>query len=154
MKRLILTLAALLCAPYTAIAAERVELSSDVYVEKISHDANGRKSVVLEKPLKVIPGDRLVFILKYRNVGDQAAENFVVTNPMPSAVAFQETIDGTELVSIDGGESWGRLKDLRVRMGGGYRNAVPEDVTHIRWNIINGISVGSQGKLTFRGVVR
>ncbi len=153
MKRLILTLAAL-CAPYSAIAAEKVELSSDVYVEKVSHDANGRKSVVLEKPLKVVPGDRLVFILKYRNVGDRTAENFVVTNPMPSAVAFQETLDGTELVSIDGGKNWGRLKDLRVRMGSGYRDAVPEDVTHIRWNINDDISAGSQGKLTFRGVVR
>ena len=154
MNRIILAFAALFL-PQAAIAAEKIELSSNVFVEKVTQSADGRQTVVLEKPLTVVPGDRLIFILNYRNVGDRAASDFVVTNPLPSAVAFQETLDGTELVSIDGGQKWGRLNKLRVREADGTsRVAVPEDVTHIRWKLSNDISVGSQGKLTFRGVVK
>ena len=154
MRSLILCVLAL-ALPQTALAAEKMELSSSVFVEKISLDTNGRQSVILEEPSRVVPGDRLIFVLKYRNAGDRAATDFVVTNPMPRAVAFQETLDGTEQVSIDGGAKWGRLRDLRVNMpDGGMRAAVPEDVTHIRWNLSKTISAGSQGKLTFRGVVR
>ena len=153
MKLFFLALAALV-APVAAIAADKVELSSSVFVEKTALDSHGRQTVVLEEPTRVVPGDRLVFVLKYHNVGDRPATDFVVTNPMPRAVAFQKTLDGTEQVSIDGGKSWGRLKDLRTSTDGGYRAAVPEDVTHIRWNFSKAISAGYRGNLTFRGTVR
>ncbi len=154
MNRMSLAMAAIF-APFSAQAAERIELSSDVFVEKIFQDTNGRQKVILEKPVTVVPGDRLIFVLKYRNVGDSSANDVTVTNPMPTAVSFQETLDGTELVSVNGGRSWNRLQNIRVREPDGrVRSAVPEDVTHIRWNLSNAISGGSQGKLTFRGVVK
>jgi len=136
-------------------AGEKIVLSTDVFVEKVVKNSDGTETVNLEMPLKVVPGDRLIFVLKYRNVGDKAANDFVVTTPLPPAVAFQETFDGTEHVSVDGGKIWGKLQNLKIRNADGtIRNAEPEDVTHIRWSFSSDLSVGSQGKLTFRGVVR
>ncbi len=144
-------------AAFSAVpaAANPVALTNDVFVERVSTDADGKRKVVLEEPKVVIPGDRLLFVLNYRNASARAAERFVVTNPMPSAVQFAEQADDMALVSIDGGKSWGQLAQLRVPDGnGGDRPAQTADVTHIRWAFNQPIPAGASGKLMFRGVVK
>lgn len=137
-----------------AHAANDVALTSAVFVEK-TVQANGRKKIVLEQPGQVAPGDSLVFMFDYRNKGSVPATGFVVTNPMPGAVAYQSSPDPAAIVSIDGGRSWGMLARLKVRESDGMvRGARPEDVTHVRWTFARAIPAGQGGKLSFRGVVR
>ncbi len=144
-----------LIAPSAVLAASNVTLQSAVFVEKSVADAQGRSRVVLEEPKLVTPGDKLVFILAYRNAGDAPASDFVVTNPLPTAVAYQGANDSAALVSVDGGRNWGSLSNLKIREGDGrWRGARPEDVTHVRWTLSKAIPAGAQGKLSFRGVVR
>lgn len=144
-----------LLAPSTLFAADNVALQSSVFVEKSVLDANGRARLVLEEPKIVTPGDRLVFILSYRNRGAVPASDFVITNPMPAAVAYQGAGDGQAMVSVDGGRSWGNLALLKIRdTDGRWRDARAEDVTHVRWALRQPIAAGAQGKLSFRGVVR
>lgn len=132
-----------------------LELASDVFVERVQKRADGSVATVLEAPKLVVPGDQLVFIVRYKNTGTVPASKLSVTNPIPHAVAFSETADGTEIVSIDGGKSWGFLSQLKVPMtNGSFRTALPSDVTHIKWNLNQTLAAGSAGKLVFRGVVR
>lgn len=153
MKLLLAILA--LTTPATAWAANDVALTSEVFVEKAIAEANGRTRLILEAPKVVVPGDKLVFVLGYRNMGRAPATDFVVTNPMPGAVAYQGTADAAALVSIDGGKNWGALTALKVRAGNGtQRPAQAEDVTHVRWSMKQPIPVGATGKLSFRGIVR
>ncbi len=141
--------------PGMALAANNVALSSDVFVERKVQNPNGKTSVMLEEPKTVIPGDNLVFVLKYKNVGSTPATDFSVTNPLPKAVAFNGTSDGTEIVSIDGGKNWGPLSALKyTRADGEVRPALMSDVTHIKWKFNRALSVGSEGKLVFRGTVK
>jgi uncharacterized repeat protein (TIGR01451 family) len=152
--RILLILFALL-APAAAQAANNVSLASTVFVEKTVADATGRNRVILEEPKVVMPGDRLVFILAYRNVGGAPASDFVVTNPLPQAVSYQGTADRAAQVSVDGGRVWGSLAALKVREADGrWRSAQAEDVTHVRWAMKQAIPAGAQGKLSFRGIVR
>ena len=152
--KVLLPLLALL-APATAFAANDVALTSTVFVEKSVPQAGGKTRVVLEEPHVVVPGDKLVFVLAYRNQGAKPATDFVVTNPLPGAVAFQGTPDAAAIVSVDGGKSWGPLATLKLRKSDGtVRAAYPEDVTHVRWAMRTPIPVGAAGKLSFRGVVR
>lgn len=138
-----------------AFAATPLQLSSDVFVERQIKRADGTKTVILEKPNIVTPGDNLVFVVKYRNVSSSTASNFVVTNPLPSAVMFNGTSDGLEVVSTDGGRSWGFLKNLRVaKADGATRPAQRGDVTHLKWNLNQPLTAGAEGKLIFRGVVK
>ena len=149
----LLLLAALM--PDQALAANQVALDNAVFVERVSTDAQGKQRILLEEPKVVVPGDRLVFVLAYRNAGAQPADKFVITNPMPSAVSFADAGDTRPLVSVDGGKQWGLLSDLSVPMTGGTRRAAqPADVTHVRWAFQNPIPVGGTGKLMFRGVVK
>ena len=153
-NRLALILAAALAMP-AAAQTNAVSLNSDVLVERTSTDAQGRQQVTLEEPSTVIPGDKLVFVLRYRNNGATAASDFVVTNPLPTAVAFEGAGDDRAQVSVDGGRNWGALSALNVREADGTsRPAAARDVTHIRWAFAQPIPAGEAGRLMFRGIVR
>jgi uncharacterized repeat protein (TIGR01451 family) len=152
-KALIASLA--LLPAQAVLAASPVQLSSDVFVERLVKKADGSVARVLEQPKLVVPGDNLVFVVKYKNVGAAPANNFTVTNPLPRAVAFNGTSDGQEVVSVDGGATWGALSKLVVTGSDGKpRAARMTDVTHIKWNLNRTLSAGSEGKLMFRGVVK
>lgn len=145
----------LMFAGTAAFAATPLELKSDVFVERHVARSDGSKSVVLEKPNMVTPGDNLVFIVRYKNISGATANNFVVTNPLPAAVTFNGTSDGLEVVSIDGGKNWGILGMLRVaKADGTFRPAASTDVTHIKWNLNQPLTAGAEGKLIFRGIVK
>ncbi|MBL0915622.1 MAG: DUF11 domain-containing protein [Sphingopyxis sp.] len=151
-KMLLILLAAL--APAQAFAANQVALDNSVFVERVSTDANGKQRILLEEPKVVVPGDKLVFVLNYRNAGAQPADKFVITNPLPAAVRFADA-GNSPVVSVDGGKQWGALDTLTIAMTDGTRRAAqPADVTHIRWAFQKPIPVGGSGKLMFRGVVK
>lgn len=151
--KILIALAALL-APAAAFAADSVSLTSKVYVERVKPGADGKPVTVREEPGVVTPGDRLAFVLSYRNAGAEPATGFTLTNPIPASVDFVGTDDRSAAVSVDGGKSWGRLESLKVVAADGTsRPAVAADVTHIRWSFDRPIAAGSKGELSFRGVV-
>lgn len=142
-------------AAMPAMAASPVELTSDIFVETQQKRPDGSFATTLEAPKMIVPGDSLVFVVRYRNKGAKPATNFTVTNPIPAAIAFSGTSDGSEVVSIDGGKSWGKLSQLRVTMANGEsRAALMTDVTHIKWHMNQMLAAGEAGKLIFRGVVK
>ena len=144
-----------LIAPAAAMAASDVSLASDVFVERVKQDTSGKTATVLEPPKVVTPGDKLLFVLSYRNGGAKPASDFVVTNPVPSEVAFAGAEGDGASVSVDGGKSWGALASLKVKQPDGkLRPAAPADVTHVRWNFAQAIAAGAGGKLSFRGTVK
>ena len=151
--KILIALFALL-APAAAVAADDVSLTSKVFVERIKAGADGKPVTVREEPGVVTPGDRLVFVLGYRNGGAQPATGFTLTNPIPPSVAFTGSEDSTAVVSVDGGKSWGALASLKVVAADGTsRPAVAADVTHIRWSFARPIAAGTGGELSFRGIV-
>jgi uncharacterized repeat protein (TIGR01451 family) len=144
-----------LIAPAAAMAAQDVTLASEVFVEKTVKDAKGAAKVVREAPKVVTPGDKLVFVLSYKNQGAQPATGFTVTNPVPAAVAFAGAESGGSDVSVDGGKSWGQLAALTIAQPDGTRRAAaPADVTHVRWDFAQPIAAGAGGTLSFRATVK
>jgi len=153
MRRFLACLA-LSLAPCSAYAADTPGLTSMVFVERAVADGRGRTRVVLELPGRVASGDRLVFMVGYRDAVAANGSRFVVT-PLPATVAYQGTTDRGAVVSIDGGHRWGPLSHLRVReRDGSVRDARAEDVTHVRWTVDPAAAAGYRGKLMFRGIVR
>ena len=154
MVRIFALMAAFLL-PQAAIASQSVSLSSEVFLEKSISDGDGQVKIVLYEPKVVTPGDKLIFFLNYHNFGAAPAANFVVTNPLPGAVAFQGSNDAAAQLSVDNGKHWGILSALKIYAAGGtWRPAQMEDVTHVRWTMRAPIPAGGQGKLSFRGIVR
>lgn len=121
-----------------------IATDSMVYIERIAPDSSRR----LEPASHLSRGDRVVTVLRWHGTG--RGSGFVITNPLPASLAFQgSTSDGQE-VSVDGGRSWGRLDAMRI----GGRDAVPEDVTHVRWRIPAARAATGSGQIAYSGIVR
>ncbi len=152
-SRLFIACLALLL-PRFALAAQPLMLTHQVFAEKMTIAPNGRAKVTLSAANQVMPGEQLVFVLRYLNPNSTPSGNLLVTNPLPSAIAYQQASNGA-LVSVDGGKNWGELSSLFIaEHNGRRRSARPEDVTHIRWQLAQPVPAGGTGKLTFRGIVR
>lgn len=148
-----------------------VKIDSTIMVERIETTASGETVTKLLDPatVKVIPGDKLLFVNAYRNTGQNAVTGFVVNNPVHAAVALTEVVEDWALVSVDGGKNFGKLSELTVTetVATGTeetgetaapvqtsRPAVASDVTHIRWVLTSPIAPGASGELRFRGIVK
>ena len=136
-----------------------VVLDSRAYVERVSTDLNGRARRILAPADRLAPGDRLVFVVHYRNRGDAPVSGFYVTNPVPARVqmdAMQLAAAPADMqISVDGGAHWGRLDDFTIPTPlGGTRRATSEDITHVRWSVRAPVAPGNSGRIAWRGVVR
>ena len=152
--RMLIALFALIM-PVAAMAANDVSIVSDILVERLVKQPDGKTRVVVEKLKSSAPGAKLIFVLAYRNQGKAPAKNFSLVDPIPAGVAFDSAVTPGSDVSVDGGKSWGQLPALRTRAADGTLQAAqPSDVTHIRWILKAPIPVGGTGKLSFRGVVK
>jgi hypothetical protein len=145
----------LLASPALVAAQDQaIALEGDVKAVKTVTDAAGNTDTQLVKPDLIVPGDRLVFITSYRHTGAEKADNFVVTNPLPKAVRLASDADPDLTVSVDGGESWGKLADLTVAAEDGTpRAAEHSDVTHIRWTLAV-VNPGDAGELQYPAIIR
>lgn len=152
-KRLALsTVAAGMIIPSVAAAQNAVSLEGDIKVERTVIE-NGSSTTFLEEPSSVVPGDRLLFSTSYQNQSGETVEDFVVTNPLPSAIALAEEGDGFD-VSVDGGETFGRLAQLTIADDNtGSRQASLGDVTHVRW-VLERLESGATGSLEYYATVR
>ena len=150
--KILLALAALL-APVWGLSAQ-VSLDTEVLVERVKKGADGKEKVVLEAPSTVVPGDKLVFVLSYKNAGAQGASDFVITNPLPKEVSLRGDLPSDAVVSVDG-KVWGPLTALTVKQPDGTsRPATLADITQIRWSFSKPIPAGESGKVRFHAVVK
>lgn len=159
MKTVMITAAAAVLALNTApllaapAAPQPVELLGDVKLDKIVVE-NGQEKHILTAPDSVVPGNKLVFSTKYRNVSANEVKNFVVTNPLPAGVALAGDGAAALDVSVDGGTTWGKLAALTVADAAGTRRAAqPGDVTHVRW-VLAVLQPGAAGTLNYHAIVR
>ncbi|MGK2909751.1 MAG: hypothetical protein ACSLE1_08125 [Sphingobium sp.] len=147
---------AALSLPYAPAQANgpTMKLVAQTFVERISTDGNGRERRMLMAPQQVGRGDRLVFVVRYRNEGTAPVGSFAVTNPVPPAVRIDPAQSGMQ-VSVDQGRNWGRLDSLFIPTPlGGVRRATPDDITHIRWMVPQPVLPGSEGQISYRATVR
>ena len=137
-----------------AAQEQPVSLQGDVKLVKVETTEAGESTTKLVDPEVIVPGDRLIFGTDYANSGTEAVNDFVVTNPLPSAVRLAADADPELTVSVDGGESWGKLAALSVTGDDGEaRNAAHADVTHVRW-VLSVVKPGESGRLEYPAIIR
>lgn len=140
----------------------QVTLTSKAFVIRSEKNAAGEEIDVLKTPndVVVIPGDRLKFILSYKNETGKIVDGFKATNPMPAVVQFSQATEDWAEVSIDGGNVWGKLENLTVETTDPQSEAIVKraagvaDVTHVRWVFAQSIGVNESGELSYEGVVK
>lgn len=143
-----------------------VKIESEVLVERTEQNNAGQAVTKLYSPseVKVVPGDKLVFVNSYRNTGATDVTGFVVNNPVHSAVVFSGVREDWAMVSVDGGKNFGKLGELTItettddsaeaKGATITRVAQPGDVTHVRWAFDKAIAARASGELRFSGAVK
>lgn len=143
--------------PAAALAAGPLLISTSVMTEQRTAAADGTTRVQLIAPKRgVAPGDRVVFVLSYRNTGAQALSDVVLANPVPRAMIFRGAAAGSPVpdVSVDG-HDFGPLATLQVSAAdGAKRAAIADDVTAVRWRVAGPIAAGAQGRFAFQAVLK
>ncbi len=154
----IVTMAVLSLAAH-AHAQERGYLNVQTVVKKqevIVNDAGETETRLVAADV-VVPGDRVVYTITFRNVGDEPADGVIITNPIDDSLTY---VDGSAFgpgmdiqFSVDGGVVFAPADDLTVTEDGIERPAVAADFTHVRWVMQNELAVGAQGIARFTAVL-
>ena len=150
-----------LLLPGLAWAAPQIKI--DVVAEKEQMVLENGDEVVTRVPAEtILPGETLIFTVRYQNSGTDDARSVVVTNPIPQGTVYvPESADGQKseiAFSVDGGQSYGAPGALTVEVKDSAgktatRPASAEEYTHVRW-VISAIPAGSEGELAFRARVK
>ena len=142
---------AILIGGAPVLAAGALAIVGTVQVEQRIAASDGTTRVVLVAPKHVVPGDRLIFTLRYRNGGTQPLSDVVLANPLPRGVAYRAVLPGTPEpeLSVDG-THYGALSALRVA----GRVATAQDVVAVRWRLTRPVAAGASGSVAFAGAVK
>ncbi len=147
-----------LLASTTVAAGQQLEVETIAQTEEIVTKPNGDTDTQLVPAGRVIPGDKVVYTVKFTNVGAEAADDVVVTNPIdPALIYVKGSASGAEMdvdFSVDGGKSFGDAGSLKVSGETGERPARPEDYTHIRWTLVGALDAGATGVAQFAATVK
>ena len=140
-------------------AAAQLVLSSEVLQEKSVTTLEGTEATERVVAARIVPGSEVIYVLRYRNEGAQAADKVVISNPIPAELGYRGASaekEGARFeVSADGGKQFGALSELSVMSDDGdARAAQADDVTHVRWLFDRPLAAGETGTVTYRAVVK
>ena len=121
----------------TAVAQEHIKLKNEVFKEIMTVNEDGSKQYKLVEAAKAIPGDEMVYITTFTNIGNEDVTDIVITNPIPNNSLYKSGSafgSGTEITySIDDGKTYAAAEALTVKdQDGQSRSATAEDYTTIK----------------------
>ena len=141
---------ALLAAPVQALA-KPVELGTKVLVETRKPAPDGTTRIQLTPAAKVMPGDRVVYQISYRNTGSQPASNVVISNPVPQGLTYAGAAGNSPEPELSAdGVHFGTLAQLGAHSP---RPVTAADIRVVRWRL-DPIAGGGSGQVAFRAVLK
>ena len=149
----------MLALSVSALAEEQGHLNVRTIVQKeqVTVTESGDKETRLVPAGTVVPGERVVYTITFRNISEEPAENIVITNPISGELTYVDGSafgPGTEIeFSVDGGQTFASRDALTVTEDGETRAAVADDFTHVRWVMQTELAAGAQGMARFSAVL-
>ncbi len=140
-----------------AMAEGSLDVRTVVQKEEVVVDDNGEETRRLVPAELVVPGESVFYTITFTNVGEEPADNVVITNPISENLTYVDGSafgPGTEIqFSIDGGKTFAAPAALTVNENGRERRATASDYTHVRWVMQNNLEPGAQGTARFAAVL-
>jgi uncharacterized repeat protein (TIGR01451 family) len=140
-----------------APAAAPITLVIEAYVARETVDAKGVKTKGLFPTDRALPGENIVYILKYANIGTVPVSGVDFNNDVPNGVNFTGVAEAWATVSIDRTKvkTFAPLAALKVKKpDGGFRAALPSDVTAVRWKFPQPVPPGAKGRVIYYAMVK
>jgi uncharacterized repeat protein (TIGR01451 family) len=142
----------------TAVWAQKkgiIELEAVAEQEKEVINDKGKKEITRVPVARVVPGDEVIYTFNYTNIGEEPADNVVITDPVPEHMVYTEgSAKGAETAitfSVDKGTTYDLpIKLTVVGADGKKRPAKGSDYTHIKWTLQRALAPGEKGRVSFR----
>jgi uncharacterized repeat protein (TIGR01451 family) len=152
-----LCLLAVAALPLPALAAPKLDLKTEAFREVEQTGKDGKKTKAMVELKKATPGDKVIYVITYHNIGNETVDNVKVDNPVPKGLIYEPGSAqgaGTRFeVSIDGGHHYGQLETMKVTADGQSRPARAEDVTNVRWTLTAPLKPEAQGSVSYRALL-
>lgn len=149
--------AALLCLSAGAAAQQQLDVQTTVHKQVVVETEDGGREIQLVPAEVVVPGETVVYTITFENVGSEAAENIVITNPIDPSLEYVpgSATNGAMRIefSADGGQTFGPASELRIVADGVERPATTADYTHVRWTLQTELEAGAKGSASFAAVL-
>jgi uncharacterized repeat protein (TIGR01451 family) len=140
-----------------AMAEGSLDVRTVVQKEQMVVDENGEETRRLVPAELVVPGESVFYTITFTNIGEEPADNVVITNPISDNLTYVDGSafgPGTEIqFSVDGGLTFDAAAQLTVSESGGERRATASDYTHVRWVVQNDLEPGAQGTARFAAIL-
>lgn len=150
--------ALLLSGAAIAQSKGHLEVTTIVQKEIVVENDEGETVTQIVEAQSVVPGEKVVYTITFKNIGDSAAENVVITNPISESLTYVagSASNGSMQVefSVDGGKTFGLASELRVIDIDIERPATTQDYTHVRWVMKDELEVGAEGSASFAAVLQ
>jgi len=134
-----------------------LDVRTVVQKETTVENEEGETETALVAAERVLPGEKVVYTITFTNVGAEAADNVMITNPIDASLTY---LNGSAFgvgmrieFSADGGQSFAGQGDLRVATESGERAAEAADYTHLRWTLVEALPPGETGVARFAATV-
>ncbi len=143
----------------SAIAKEgAIRFSNNAYKQVITTDKKGDKKFDYVEPKLALPGDIILYEIKFKNISKQSVSNIVVNNPLPNNSRYRAgSASGKSTIitfSVDGKhyQSPGKLtvKDKT----GQSRLAKPGEYRAIRWVYEKPLKPGEEGLVSYKTQIK
>ena len=144
--------ALLILSSGTAWSQSTLDVQTTVQKEAVTVNEDGEQVKELVPAESVIPGERVIYTITFRNTGDDAADDVIITNPISDNLTY---VPGSAFgpgmtlqFSVDG-SNFAPAEELMVEEDGEMRVARPAEYTHIRWVMDSDLTSGAQGTVRF-----
>ena len=147
----------LLLASGIASSQGTLEVQTTVQKEAVMTNEDGEQVTELVPAETVVPGERVIYTITFRNTGEDPADDVVITNPISEELTYvlgSAFGPGMDLQFSVDGQSFAAADELTVVEDGETRLATPEDYTHIRWVMQSDLSAGAQGTVRFSALLK
>lgn len=146
-------------AGLVSAASGQINIKVEAFQEIVELQDDGTVKKTLEAAESLFPGDEVVYLVSFSNIGDQTIDNLVVNDPVPEQTIYKVgSMYGSAAVgevSVDGGNRYGRLDRLTVvGENGKPQPATAADVTDVRWLVNYSLQPGQTGNVGFRALLK
>lgn len=136
-----------------------IVLTNKVFKQIIKKDKDGKVTYDYIAPGTALPGDVMMYVISFENIGSDAANGIVINDPIPNNSKYRmgsAVGENTKIsFSIDGGKHFGDPEELVVKDKEGKSwTAKPESYTHIRWVYEKSLASGEKSKVSFKTQIR
>lgn len=137
----------------TLAAQAEVTLTNSVFEVVTITNKDGSKQDKWQEPDKLLPGERVGYQIEVNNLGNEAADDIVIANPIPEHTVYiqgsAKGLNTTIEFSVDNGKTFALPAQLFVEKEGKRVQATAADYTQVRWKLNQPLAAGASSTVQY-----